>query len=126
MHTTIEETVHDRMGRGLSDLLLMLFDMGVHYGLGQPWETPAAPSAAALAETIKARWHSEMSAMRAWKQGETPGEIPEWLQAAIALHTPSAREVGDEEPVWVRAHAERLVAFGPAPLPPTGNPRRTT
>lgn len=122
MHTTIEETIHDRAGRGLADLLLMLFDMGVHYGLGQPWEAPLDSSAAALAETIKARWHSEMSALRSWKQGVTPGEIPAWLQAAIERH--AAEPTAPEPPMWARAHAERLVAFGPAPLPPVGSPRR--
>lgn len=116
MHTALKETIHERLGAGMLPIAVMLFDMGVHYGLGQPWEPPLDSSARAVADAVKACWHGEMSVMRAWLRDAAPGETPDWLKEAIERHATAQREVG--------APTERQVAFGPAPLPPTCEPIR--
>lgn len=110
--TTTEQTIQERLALGLGDIAVLIFDMGVHYGLGQPWTPPLSSSARDMAETVKARWHSEMCSMRQWTRGAAPGEIPDWLAQAIAQH--------HEPPA-----SDRPIAFGPAPLPSGGDPRRS-
>ena len=76
--TTLNDALSARAERGLADLLLLIFDAGVSYGSGQPWVAPLDPTAAALTETIKAKWHAELNSMRAWQREP---KAPDWLQA---------------------------------------------
>lgn len=56
---------------------VMIFDAGVCYGLGQPWEPPSAADARLIA-MIKALWHAAQEAERA----EDERAAPAWLSEA--------------------------------------------
>lgn len=85
-HTTLADVIADRTERGLSDLLLIIFDAGVAMGLGVAPERTASDTTTALIATIRDRWFLELEASRTWRRLEHPDlrpeSIPPWLRAA--------------------------------------------
>lgn len=90
---TLRETIQARAGHGWIDLLVTVFDAGVAYGSGQPWQAETT-SAADLISTIKAAWHTENACGERW-----------------------AESAASQPPDWLRAYAERVAALGDAQSP---------
>lgn len=107
---TLDEIFAHRAGRGVEEQQQQLGEAGVSYGSAQPWTPPDNPSARALVETIKARWHAEMNAARAWSHAQTApilaDDLPGWMLAHLE------REPVPEAPGWLRELAAEPEARG--------------
>lgn len=64
--TTIRAALYEQMAGGLStagslaDVLLLVFNAGVHLGAGEECPPHPSPTTAALLDTLRARWRAEM------------------------------------------------------------------
>lgn len=75
---------NQEMGGDLGDLLLLVFDFAVHYGLGTTQSWPASPEVRALIEQTLERWHAENAQLRTLAEHVAmpiPTTIPSWVPA---------------------------------------------
>lgn len=79
---------NQEMGGDLGDLLLLVFDFAVHYGLGQPQSWPASTPVRALIEQTLERWHTENAQLQTLAINAalpTSTTSPSWLPSRPSI-----------------------------------------